>query len=255
MKIRKFPSIEDWKNWRLGRIGGSRLKDIISKNGRKVESYALIAESWIGSAALAEEEESAELAMERGKRLEPEAVERFKKETGKKAVWHNDDTGWERDDETRIALSPDASIGTTEAIEVKCLAAKRHIEVRVTNRIPADHNYQKLQYFITNEKLRKLYFVFYHPLFPKGLDYFVIEVKRKDIKDEIAVALKYQQDELKWVREQVADLTKYVQDSAIVEPTPSPIEQDTIMALEAMHESAKEGLDRVYRTIKEHAYD
>lgn len=262
MKIRKFSSIEEWKVWRLGKITGSRLKDIISKNGRKVESYALIAESWIGSAALAEEEESAELAMQRGKRLEPEAIQRFKDETGKKVVWHNDDIGWESDGDNRIALSPDASIGITEAVEAKCLAAKRHIEVRITNKIPADHNYQKLQYFITNEKLRKLYFVFYHPLFPKGLDYFVIEVNRKDIKDEIAAALKYQQDELKWVREQVADLTKYVQNPIEAEPiaaqetTDEELDSALITIMEAsVQESSLESLERIAAGIKDRAYD
>lgn len=251
MKVRKFSSVEEWKTWRLGKITGSRLKDIISTKGRKIESYALIAESWIGAAALAEEEENAEMAMQRGKRLEPEAVQRFKDETGKKVVWHNDDTGWESGDDSRIAISPDASIGSTEAIEAKCLAAKRHIEAFITRKIPADYNYQKLQYFIANEKLRKLYFVFYHPLFPKGLDYFVTEVNRKDIKDDIAAALKYQQDELKWVREQVAELTKYVQEEKVEVSIPDSQAGSWEIKESGFVNANEAALDRMYKSIKE----
>lgn len=255
MKVRKFESIEEWKTWRLGKITGSRLKDIVSKNGRKVASYALVAESWIGSAALAEEEENAELAMERGKRLEPEAIERFKQETGKEAVWHDDDIGWERDDESRIAISPDASIGKTEAVEAKCLTAKRHIEAFLTRKIPTEpinYNYQKLQYFIANEKLRKLYFVFYHPLFPKGLDYFVIEVNRKDIKKEIQVAHQYQIDELKWVRDQVNELGKYVKAAPMVEVVAIGDEIVVANGIQIL-DTNEAALDRMSRNIKQNA--
>lgn len=272
MRIRKFNSIEAWKVWRLGKITGSRLKDIISKSGHKIESYALIAESWIGAAALAEEEENSELAMQRGKRLEPEAIARFAAETGKKAVWHNDDLGWESDIDSRIALSPDASIGVTEAIEAKCLTAKRHIEAFITRKIPTtptNYNYQKVQYFIANEKLRKLYFVFYHPLFPKGLDYFIIEINRKDIKKEIDEARAYQIEELKWVREQVAELTKYVQIelpplnernvAGVVESLQDKVEtygdDEPAEFIIPEDEARKAGLDQVFKGMKERSYD
>lgn len=215
MKILRFSELEAWKLWRLTRITGSRLKNIVSTKGRKIESYALVAESWIGSTALAEEEENPELAFQRGQRLEPEAMDRFRKETGKKV--DSSLIGLERDDDSRIAISPDGMIGVLEAVEVKCLAAKRHIESFITRNIPAEYRYQMAQYFVVNEKLRKLHFVFYHPLFPRGLDYFAIEISRKDIKAEIAQYLQYEREELKWVREQVNELAKYVQ------ATPGPI--------------------------------
>jgi hypothetical protein len=50
--------------------------------------------------------------MDRGKRLEDEAIERFAKETGKKV--NTDLVLWMRDDDENIAVSPDGSIGKTK---------------------------------------------------------------------------------------------------------------------------------------------
>ncbi len=239
MKIIKFTDEvggkEAWMNWRLGKITGSRLKDIISIKGpRKTTSYALVAESFIGSAALAEDEERGENPMDRGTRLEKDAIERFRHETGKKV----DDTliGWERNDDGRIAISPDGVIGKTGAVEVKCLSAARHIEAIITKKIPKDYEYQALQYLIVNEGLKSLFFVMYDPRFPKGLDYYCIEIKRKDKKAEIEQYLQYQRDELKWVRTTIAELTNLIQAEPANIPSPLQPESD---------------VDRVYRGMKE----
>lgn len=254
MKVLKFSSIEAWKLWRLTRITGSRVKEVISEKGRKVASYALVAESWIGSAALAEEEESPELAMARGTRLEPEAIARFVQETGKKAVWHNNDIGWEHEDDSRIAISPDASIGVLEAVEAKCLSAKKHIEAFITKRVHVEHRYQMLQYFVVNKKLRKVSAIYYHPLFPKGLDFFIIELNRKDLKKEIEASYKFQVKELQWVRDTVNDLSGYVQAGpAPIAGTPAEIIDAELVAQDAQVLDAEAGLDSVYKGIKDRA--
>lgn len=204
MKVLKFDDREAWLNARLGKITGSKLKDIVSvRGGRKIGSYQLVAESILGSAALAEEEDP----MARGTRLEPEAIERFRTETGKKV-----DDGlllWISDDDERIASSPDGVIGVTEAVEAKCLSAARHIEAKLEHRIPKDYEAQARQYFVVNEKLKTLYFVFFDPRFPAGLDFFYLTLKRTDIKKEIDELVAYQQAELKWVRAAVNRLTFY----------------------------------------------
>lgn len=259
MKILRFHDIEAWKLWRLTRITGSRVKDVISEKGRKVASYALVAESWIGSAALAEEEESPELAMARGTRLEPDAIARFVQETGKKAVWHNDDIGWEHEDDSRIAISPDASIGMLEACEAKCLSAKKHIEAFITKRVHAEHRYQMLQYFVVNKKLRKVYMVYYHPLFPKGLDYFVLEYNRKDLKKEIEASYQFQVKELDWVRTTVNELAQYVQSVPVPLSAPAVVvnvpDEGGLMDIIDREQNigAKAGLDAVYKGIKDRA--
>lgn len=199
MKTLKFEDREEWLAARRGKITGSRLKDIVVKRGtgKKIGFYELIAER-LGIAA---DEEN---AMERGSRLESEAVERFVKETGKKV-----DTSlviWTRDDNESIAISPDGFMGKKEAIEVKCLSSARYIEALLTQKIPDEYEFQVLQYFIVNNDLQTLHFVFYDPRIIVK-DYFVIEVTRESLGEQIAEYLEYQKKTLEEVNEIVNQLT------------------------------------------------
>ena len=181
MKINKFETEEAWLQARLGKITGTRLKDLISKrNGEaKIGFYEVIAEN-IAIPATGES-----------------AMDRFEEETGKKV--NRDLVIWLRDDEPRIAVSPDGSIGKTEAIETKCLSSARFLEALVTQKIPSEYDYQILQYFVVNDKLKTLYFAFYDPRMPK--DFFFFTIHRKDRKKEIAELLELQKDVLKKIAE------------------------------------------------------
>jgi predicted phage-related endonuclease len=167
---------EEWLKARLGRITGTRLKDLIVKRGTKpkIGFYEIIAER----VAILPSDEA---AMDRGIRLEDEAIKRFEKETGKKV--NNDLVLWTLEDDDNIALSPDGFIGEKEAVEVKCLSSARHLEAWLTKEIPSEYEGQVTQYFIVNDKLQKLYFVFYDPRMPK--DFFFFEVERKNIEERI----------------------------------------------------------------------
>jgi predicted phage-related endonuclease len=197
MKIHKFENEIDWKAFRRGKITGSRLKDIVAKkNGsKKIGFYELIAER-LGIPA---DEEN---AMERGHRLEGEAVERFESKTGMKVS--RDLVIWEREDIEGVAVSPDGWIGKKEAIEIKCLGSARHIEAVITNEVPDEYHYQKLQYFIVNDKIETLHFCFYDPRL-KHKDFHVIEVTRKQVQEEVEAMIAYQKDTL-------AEVDKYVQE-------------------------------------------
>lgn len=201
---------EEWLYTRRGKITGSRLKDIIAKRGggKKIGFYELIAEK------LGMPPENDENQMERGSRLEADALERFKAETGKDV-----DTSlilWTRDENENIAISPDGVIGKTEAVEAKCLSSARHIEAFITKKIPTDYEYQVLQYFIVNDDLQLLHFVFFDPRFamfsdPGGkqakIDYFVIEVKREDVQAQVEEILTYEREVMVEVNEIVNQLT------------------------------------------------
>lgn len=201
---------EEWLYTRRGKITGSRLKDIIVKRGggKKIGFYELIAEK-LGMPA-----ENGENQMERGSRLEADALERFKAET-KKDV----DTSlilWHRDENENIAISPDGVIGKTEAVEAKCLSSARHIEAFLTKKIPSDYEYQVLQYFIVNDELQTLHFVFFDPRFamfsdPTGkqakIDYFVIEVQREEVQAQVDEILVYEREVMAEVNEIVNQLT------------------------------------------------
>ncbi len=198
MQIQTFDNEEAWLEARLGKITGTRLKDLVSKRGtaKKIGFYELIAERIAIPA-------SGENAMDRGKRLEDYAIERFIKETGKDVS--NVLVLWTRDDDENIAVSPDGSIGRTGAVECKCLSSARHIEAWLTKKIPDEYEHQKLQYFIVNDELESLFWVFYDPRMPK--DFFYFEIKRTDVQAEIDEYLALEKQVLAEIAEIEKELT------------------------------------------------
>lgn len=199
MKIQKFSNERDWLEARLGRVTGTRLKDLVTKNGTKpkIGFYEIIAERIAIPA-------SNENVMDRGHRLEEDAIARFAKEHKKKKV-NTDKVIWSRDDDENIAVSPDASIGKTVALEAKCLSSARHLEAYLNKEIPNEFDFQKLQYFIVNEKLKSLFFIFYDPRMP--VDFFSIEVKRKDVQEEVEYYLALEKEALVKIADYEKQLT------------------------------------------------
>lgn len=203
MKIHKFDNEIDWMACRRGKITGSRLKDIVVKRGtgKKIGFYELIAER-LGIPA---DEEN---PMERGHRLEEEAVERFESKTGMKV--NRDLVIWEREDIEGIAVSPDGWIGKTakEAVEIKCLGSARHIEAVITNEVPSEYHYQVVQYFAVNDVLETLHFCFYDPRL-KVKDFHVIEITRAQVAEEVKEMIEYQNVTLAEVDKIVDELTGF----------------------------------------------
>ncbi len=203
MKTLKFEDREKWLLARRGKITGSRLKDVISKRagtGKKKGFYELIAER----VAI---EDISERPMDRGTRLEEVALARFTEETNKEV-----DTSlilWTREDNENIAVSPDGIVigsGETEAVEVKCLNSASHIEALITHEIPSEYEDQVLQYFIVNDYLQKVYFVFFDPRMTVK-DFFYIEVTRESLGTKIDEFRDYQVSVLTEVEEIVRTLT------------------------------------------------
>ena len=200
MKSTLYQSKEEWLEARRGKFTGSRLKDIIVKRGtdEKIGFYETIAER----IAIAPTNEN---PMERGIRLEDEAIQILCGKSGKEV-----DTSlviWERDDNSSIAISPDGFIGETEAVEVKCLSSARHIEAYITKQIPDEYFYQVIQYFIVNDKLEKLYFVMYDPRMPEHLQLHWIEKTREELEEDIAFCLDYQKQKLEKIEQIINELT------------------------------------------------
>ena len=205
MKTLKFNSKEEWLGYRLGKITGSRLKDIVVKRGteKKIGFYELIAER-LSTDPYGEAFD--ETPMERGTRLEPEAMEMFEQKTGKKVS--RELVIWSLDENEGIASSPDGIVSENEAVEVKCLSSARHIEAFMKNAIPDEYEFQVLQYFIVNPNLQKLNVVFYDPRVPSK-DFFIIEVNRDEKTDEINFYRDYQMNILKEVDEAVLKLSNF----------------------------------------------
>lgn len=211
MKTIKFENKDQWLVARKGKITGSRLSDIVVKRGtgEKLGFYELVAERLAVDETEFDGYIPNETPMDRGTRLQKYAINRFANETGKKV--NEDLVLWVRDDNEGIAISPDGTIegaDSMEAIETKCLSSARHIEAYLTNSIPDEYEYQKIQYFIVNERLQKLYFVFYDPRIPVK-DFFYFCVTREEIQSSIDIYLQYQREKLIKVDEIVAKLSGF----------------------------------------------
>ena len=202
-KVKSFETVnfsdeEEWLSARVGKITGS--KKIIGKNGGLLTDYWQLLVDGLGIV------EDSEDARERGRRLEPDCLERFQKDYKKKV-----DTSlcmWVSTENSQMAVSPDGFMGDEEAIECKSLNAKSHLEIYFTQQIPSEFYYQKLQYFIINKYLQTLYFCFYNPNVTMK-DFFVIEVKREDIIEEIKYYHDKQIEILKDIEQKILMLNNF----------------------------------------------
>lgn len=207
MKVEHFETQEEWMKARLGKITGTRLEDVLPKKtgkGWKIGRYELIAERLTISEEDADGYVPNETPIERGTRMQKYAIDRFRKETGKKV--NEDIVLWSREDEPSIAVSPDGVISPTEAVETKCLSSARHVEAYLMKVLPSEYYYQTLQYFIVNEKLQRLHVVFYDTRLP-AINYFVIEINRKEIEEAIKENLLLQIELIKEIDKILKDLT------------------------------------------------
>ena len=201
MRTVQFEDKESWEKFRKGKITGTRLANITVKRGtgKKIAYYELIAERM----GIFETDEN---VMERGLRLEPEAIAEFAKMTGKEV-----DTSlkiWVSDYNENIAVSPDGTIGETEACEVKCLSSARHIEAIIEGSFPDEYELQARQYFVCNEKLQTLYFIMYDPrIVAKPI--VVFEIHRSDIEPKVQESLAFEMQTLNEVDEWVAKLSGF----------------------------------------------
>lgn len=188
MKITQYNNEQEWLDGRRGLITGTKAGSLLSVRDKKPLKgyYELIAERVAIPA-------NGENAMDRGHRLEEEAIDRFMEETGKKV--NKDLVIIHREDDERIAYSPDGYIGQTEDVEVKCLNSASHIEALLTKEIPKDYKFQVLQGFVVNDKLKKRHIVFYDPRMPR--DYLCITVERKSVEQEVKELLELEQKVLK----------------------------------------------------------
>jgi len=182
---------DEWIEFRKGKISGTILGDIYSKpnkdgiSKRKIGFYQIIADK-LG------DDYDGENLMDRGLRLEDEANEIFEQKTGLKTEKAGVCVSAFNPE---IINSPDRLIKIdgkySQAVEIKCLGTARHLQAVIENEVPAEFESQKIQYFICNDELQTLNFVFYDPRI-QSIPYHCIEVKREDIADKIELFKEYE---------------------------------------------------------------
>lgn len=186
---------DEWFEFRKGKISGTMLGDLYSPRGtRKLGFYELIAERL----AIAPDDED---RMDRGLRLEDEAIAMFEKNTGYKV----ERVGvCQHDKYPDIINSPDGLVKEkgkyTIAVEVKCLSSARHLQAIVENKLPPEFESQVIQYFIVNPDLKYLAMVFYDPRILSA-PYFVLPITREELGDKPQKFLQFQLDQLANVNE------------------------------------------------------
>jgi len=194
---------DEWHQIRKGKVTGTTLKAIMSSRASTREDalYEIVAERLTIGVDNGEEN-----AMDRGTRLEPDAISTFEFNTGLKV----ERTGFaENDDNSFIGYSPDGLImgREDEDIEVKCPGGKNYVKMWLTNEVPEDYHWQMVQAFIVNPKLQKRYFVGYNPDIPVHPMH-IIEVTREAIRPSIANATEAQTEFLGKVDEILKKLIK-----------------------------------------------
>jgi putative phage-type endonuclease len=186
---------DEWFEFRRGKVSGTMLGELYSPRGtRKLGFYELIADKL---ATLPDDEN----VMDRGLRLEDEALalfeQKFKKTVERVGVCQHDQY-------PDIINSPDGLIKHgkkyTEAVEVKCLSSARHLQAMLEDKVPAEYEAQKIQYFIVNPDLVTLYMIFYDPRI-LSVPLVVIPVTREELGDKPEKFLQFQIDQIAEINE------------------------------------------------------
>jgi len=232
MQTKTFESREDWESFREGKISGSKADEIFSvkevtipdikavldrneieykKSANKAELMSLVPEDCadevkaklvkklgfyeILAYKVAVPEQGGEDPMERGSRLEAEAVQAVAEKLG--VSISNDLVVWVSDVNDALMYSPDGIISDEEVVETKCLSSAWHLYIYYEKDIPQSYRRQNIQAFIVNEKLKTLHFACYDPRIP-SLPLHIITIHREDIEAEIA---EYKQYEIEMMEE------------------------------------------------------
>lgn len=241
MKTITYDSRESWEQDRKGKITGSTLDDVFSvkevtkedimkvldvheieykKTAKKEELMALVPEDAsdevkaklvkklqfyeLVAHKVSVPEEGMEDPMERGSRLEEEALKVFAEKFGKKVS--NELVMWVSDANDSLAYSPDGVISEEEVVETKCLSSAWHLYIHYEKDIPSQYRKQNLQAFIVNDKLQKLHFVCYDPRIP-SLPIHWTTITREDVENDIALYKQYELQLMEELNALVTELT------------------------------------------------
>jgi hypothetical protein len=146
----------EWHEIKWGKIGGTLSKGLfidsdtlfIDLLSQHIEEFDMI-DGFVSD------------AMQRGKDLEPYALEYISQYSG----INFQKSGWlECEENPLLGISPDGISECEEiACELKCLSRKEHTTLLVYEELDKDKLCQIIHYFTVNPKLKKLYFLAFRP--------------------------------------------------------------------------------------------
>lgn len=171
----------EWKMMRLGKISGTRLKDVM---GTALARENLLNELIAEEVTEQYEEIYITPEMQRGTEEEEFAIRAYEERTGidtkEIGLAVHDEYDW-------LVLSPDRfAKRNTHAVEVKCPKTKTQISYLRQGVVPKEYMSQVIHYFIVNEKLKTLDFISFDPRIKmKDLQLNIVSLKREDLQDQI----------------------------------------------------------------------
>lgn len=173
----------EWHQIRIGKVTGSSLKKVLSKNWMDYTDK-IVSEQLTG---MSEDEEDGFMTfdMQLGIDREPLAIAEYEIHNQRKVT----QVGFIQSDEfEHFGFSPDAIDAERYfAVEIKCPKVSTHIRYIRHNKVPAAYFDQILSYFVTVESFYYVDFVSYCPDLEQ-YPYFQIRTFRSDLTAEIEQA-------------------------------------------------------------------
>ena len=172
----------EWLKLRLGKITGTRLKDLMAKDNLSLVDE-MIAENISGLI----ENTFVSQAMEIGIAREPIARQLYEVAIESKVS----EIGFITSDKfDYVGCSPDGLIEVNGVfvggLEIKCPQIKAHVKYLRQQQIPNEYKYQVYNYFLCADSIQWLDFVSYCPEF-KAKPLFIIRVLRSSIEQELNI--------------------------------------------------------------------
>ena len=213
---------QDWLDFKWGKLSGSSAKSARPLQRGKDRTAPGVWSVLAGMVALPP---SGEKAMERGHRIEDEALEYYEKTHNVKI---NKDAGvWVSDLDERMMFSPDGDDGKDEpeqSYEVKALGSEKHLKIIFKdlyaremdgtdylgfNSLPNDagayYRDQAIDAFVVNDKLKRHTVIFYDDRVAREeLVMHTIDITREQVQDEVDLLLQQQRDTIEAARKALA---------------------------------------------------
>jgi predicted phage-related endonuclease len=172
----------EWLKLRLGKITGTRLKDLMAKDNLSLVDE-MIAENISGLI----ENTFVSQAMEIGIAREPIARQLYEETSNNKVS----EIGFITSDKfDYVGCSPDGLIKENEVfmggLEIKCPQIKAHVKYLRQQQIPNEYKYQVYNYFLCVDTIKWLDFVSYCPEF-KAKPLFIHRITRQEIEQDLFI--------------------------------------------------------------------
>jgi hypothetical protein len=208
MKDEKEQGSESWKLSRVGRVGCSRLGDVLAEGRSGAPSATrrnymaeLLCERLTGSYSVHFQSED----MLRGIELEPIARSEYEARFG---IMVETDFGREHETIKGFGCSPDGLIGSDGGLEIKCPKAANHLETVLSGTVKRDYLLQMAGGVIIYGRSFWDY-VSFNPDFPDNLSFYCKRFTREELPvDEVSGGVIKFLAELDALEKQVREINK-----------------------------------------------